>query len=117
MAAKREIRLGTLIVGILTALMIIVSQMFYFETAIPSKKEVKTDQQDDQSSDSETYFTLPSSTLPSSSTQVEFQQQSFCLFEIIFPQREVLQHDFSISLPLGKFFQALLHTIISPNAP
>ena len=119
MAAKREIRTITLVTGLITALAIVVSQFFYFEKPEPSKKEVKTEQQQDQSSDnqSDVYITLPSSTLPSSTTHPEFQQQSFCLFEIIFPEKEVEQHDFSVSIPLGKFFQTLFRTIISPNAP
>lgn len=108
--------------GILTALVIVVSQLFYFEKPVQSKDEAKADQQTEQSSDasdtnSEAYITLPSSTLPSSSTHVEFQQQSFCLFEIIYPEKDAEQHDFSVSLPLSKFFQTLFHTLISPNAP
>ena len=119
MAAKREVRTISLITGIITALAIVVSQFFYFEKPEPLKKEVKTEQHQDSSSDnqSDAYITLPSSTLPSSTTHPEFQQQSFCLFEIIFPEKEVEQHDFSISIPLGKFFQTLFGTIISPNAP
>ena len=118
MAAQREVRTISLITGIITALAIIVSQFFYFEKPEPAKKEVKTEQQQDQSSDqSEAYITLPSSTLPSSTTHPEFQQQSFCLFEIIYPEKEAEQHDFSVSIPLGTFFQTLFHTIISPNAP
>lgn len=109
----------TLITGIITALVIVVSQFFYFEKPEPSKKEVKTEHQQDPSSDnqSDAYITLPSSTLPSSTTHPEFQQQSFCLFEIIYPEKEAEQHDFSVSIPLGTFFQTLFHTIISPNAP
>ena len=119
MTQNREIRFGTLIAGILTALAIIVSQFFYFEKVDHAKKEVKTDQHEDQSSDTDngTYITLPSSTPPSSSTTVEFLQHSICLFEIIFPEREVAVPDLRSSLSLSKFFQTLFHTLISPNAP
>jgi hypothetical protein len=119
MAAKREVRSISLITGIITALAIVVSQFFYFEKPDSLEKKASTGQQQDQSSDNHTdaYITLPSSTLPSSTTHPEFQQQSFCLFEIIFPEKEVEQHDFSVSIPLGKFFETLFTTIISPNAP
>lgn len=119
MTKNREIRFGTLVAGVLTALAIIVSQFFYFEKVDHSKKEVKTEQQEGQSSDADngTCITLPSSTPPSSSTHVEFLQHSFCLFEIIFPEREVTVPDLAGSLSLGKFFQTLFHTLISPNAP
>ena len=107
--------------GILTALVIVISQLFYFEKPAQTKNEVKTEQTSDASSDAsdshQAYITLPSSTLPSSSTHIEFQQESFCLLEIIFPEKDVEQHNFSVSLPLSKFFQTLFHTIISPNAP
>lgn len=119
MRRNREIRFGTIIVGILTALAIIVSQFFYFEKVDHPKKEVKAAQHDDQSSNAEngTYITLPSSTPPSSSTHVEFLKDSFCLFEIIFLEKEVAVPDLGGSLSLGKLFQTLFHTLISPNAP
>jgi hypothetical protein len=117
MTGKARIRTTTLIAGILTALVIVVSQLFYFETAHVAKKEIKTEQQqqDDQSGD-EAYITLPSSTLPSS-THVEFGQEIFYLFDILFEEEKIEEHDFNVSLPLSKFFQTLFGTIISPNAP
>ena len=119
MTRNRHVRFGTLIAGILTALTIVVSQLFYFEKVDHGKKEVKTEQQEDQSSDTDdgTFISLPSSTLPSPSTHVEFLQHSVCLFEIIFPVREVAVPDLGSSLSLSKFFQTLFHTLISPNAP
>jgi hypothetical protein len=122
MTKNRQIRFGTLIAGILTALVIVVSQLFYFEKFDHAKKEVKTEQPEGQGQSSDatddgTYISLPSSTLPSSSTHVEFLQHSFCLFEIIFPEREVAVPDLGSSLSLSKFFQTLFHTLISPNAP
>jgi hypothetical protein len=116
MTGKARIRTTTLIAGILTALVIVVSQLFYFETAHVAKKEIKTEQQQDDQSGDEAYITLPSSTLPSS-THVEFGQEIFYLFEVLFEEEKVEEHDFNVSLPLSKFFQTLFGTIISPNAP
>lgn len=123
MTGKARIQTGTLVAGILTALVIVISQLFYFEAHhYTSKKEVKTEQQQgdhqsdqDQSGDG-AYITLPSSTLPSS-THVEFNQETFCLFEILFEEEKTEEHDFNVSLPLSKFFQTLFGAIISPNAP
>lgn len=118
MAKKAHIQTTTIITGVLTALIIVVSQLFYFETAHTCKKEIKTEQQQDDQSQSgdEAYITLPSSTLPSS-THVEFNQEAFCLFEILFEEENTEEHDFNVSLPLSKFFQTLFGAIISPNAP
>jgi len=118
MTRKARIQTGTIIAGIFTALVIVVSQLFYFEAHHhTAKKEVKTEHQqhNDQSSDG-AFITLPSSTLPSS-THVEFNQEIFCLFEILFEEEKTEEHDFSVSLPLSRFFQTLFEDIISPNAP
>ena len=118
MAKKAHIQTTTIITGVLTALIIVVSQLFYFEQAHTCKKEIKTEQQqrDQSQSDDGAYITLPSSTLPSS-THVEFNQEAFCLFEILFEEEKTEEHDFNVSLPLSKFFQTLFGAIISPNAP
>ncbi len=118
MAKKAHIQTTTIITGVLTALIIVVSQLFYFEQAHTCKKEIKTEQQqgDQSQSDDGAYITLPSSTLPSS-THVEFNQEAFCLFEILFEEEKAEEHDFNVSLPLSKFFQTLFGAIISPNAP
>ncbi|MFD1002239.1 hypothetical protein ACFQ21_23140 [Ohtaekwangia kribbensis] len=118
MAQKEHIQTTTIITGVLTALIIVVSQLFYFEQAHTCKKEIKTEQQqgDQSQSDDGAYITLPSSTLPSS-THVEFNQEAFCLFEILFEEEKTEEHDFNVSLPLNKFFQTLFGAIISPNAP
>ncbi|MBT1709776.1 hypothetical protein KK062_16145 [Fulvivirgaceae bacterium PWU5] len=116
MAGKADIRFGTLAAGVLTALIVIVSQLFYFQTAAHhSKKEVKTEQQDSSTPDG-TYITLPSSTLPSSS-HVVFQQQVFCLFTVLVKTVETSAPDRSVSPTPSRFFRTLFRTIISPNAP
>jgi len=117
MAKKATIRTWTLITGLATALVIIVSQLFYFAAPQHTKKDVQTEQQQNQSDDAGSFITLPSSTLPSTTTHVEFQQESFCLFEILFEEGEVTETAFDFKLPVGKLFLTLFQTIISPNAP
>ena len=115
MTRKSKIRLGTLIAGILTALVVVISQLFYFQTAAHAKKEVKTEQQQSEDSGDEAYITLPSSTLPSS-VHIELDQ-CFCLLEIFSEEEEDEDHTINFTPPVSQFFQILLGAIISPNAP
>ena len=99
------------------ALVIIVSQLFYFEGPREEKSDIKTEQQSQSQSTDESYvISLPTSILPSY-LHVEFQQASFCLFEILFETTAVKEAAFDFKLPTGKFFQTLFQSIISPNAP
>lgn len=111
-------RIWTLITGLSMAVVIIVSQLFYFEGPRQEKSDIKTEQQNQssQSTDEGYVISLPTSILPSY-LHVEFQQASFCLFEILFETREVKEAAFNFKLPKGKFFQTLFQSIISPNAP
>lgn len=117
MHKKAQIRSGMLAIGLLTALAIVISQLFCFQagTHAKAKKETKTEQQEQQNGD-DTYVSIPSSSLPSSS-HVELQQETFCLFEIILEDKESTTHDTGIGLPINQFFQTLFGAIISPNAP
>ncbi len=117
MKNKATIQTGTIIAGVLTAVVIVVSQLFYFEKAHIVKKEIKTEQSSSDDAGDEAYITLPSSTLPSSSTHVEFNQEAFFLFEIVFEEKEQTEPYFNIKLPLSTFFRTLFGAIISPNAP
>src|SRR5262245_45746187 len=114
MSQKENKRIWTLITGLSMAVVIIVSQLFYFEAPHQEKQDTQTEQ---QSQDEGSYvISLPSSTLPSS-IHVEFQQECFCLFEILFETEEVKESVLDFDLPTGKFFQTLFGSIISPNAP
>ncbi|HEY3403524.1 MAG TPA: hypothetical protein VGK59_09070 [Ohtaekwangia sp.] len=116
MTKKATIQTWTLVTGMATALVIVISQLFYFSAPQYTKTEVKTEQQQNQSEDA-SVISLPSSTLPSSATHVEFQQESFCLFEILFEEDEATETAFDLKLPVSKLFQTLFQSIISPNAP
>jgi hypothetical protein len=116
MKRKTEIRLGTLAIGIVTALAIVISQFFSFQDADQSKlkKETKTEQHDTQSGD-EAYLTV-STSLPSS-FHVEIQQETFFLFEILLEDEKGTETHIDFGTPVNQFFQTLFGTIIAPNAP
>jgi hypothetical protein len=118
MNKKAKIRSGMLAVGLLTALAIVVSQLFYFQAATHAKvkKETKTEQQEQQNGD-DTYVSLPSTSSLPSSPHVELQQETFCLFEIILEDKESATHSADFGTPINQFFQTLFGAIISPNAP
>lgn len=97
------------------AVVIIVSQLFYFEGPRQEKSDIQTEQQS-QSTDESYVISLPTSILPSY-LHVEFQQASVCLFEILFETTAVKEAAFDFKLPTGKFFRTLFQSIISPNAP
>jgi hypothetical protein len=112
-----EIRKDSLTIAVaLTALAIVFSQLFYFQTSAQTEGEVKTEQQDSQQEESQAYISLPSASLPSS-THVELSQTMVFLFEIIFERTESDERSFSVLLPLNRFFKALFDGVISPNAP
>ncbi len=101
--------------GVLTAMLVVFSQLFFFEAASYAKKEIKTEKQENQPGD-ELTITLPSFSQPSS-VNVELHQKSFCLFEILFEKSNEERNAHPVPLLVGKFFQTLFRVIISPNAP
>ncbi len=106
-----------LAVGILAAIAIIFSQLFYYQSQGHDNREVKTEQQQDQSSDNdEAFYSAPSTSLPSS-TQVEIHHKSFLLLEILLEDKEVEVSNEQTTFRLGTFLQTLFKVIISPNAP
>lgn len=117
MEKKSAIRFGTLVLGVLTALAVVLSQLFFFH--VPAEHKVKKEHQEaatDSSGDDAAYYTLPSSTLPSSA-HVEVNQETFCLFEILFEEEDVETEASTVTLPVSHYLQTLLGAIISPNAP
>jgi hypothetical protein len=105
--------------GIITALVIVFSQVFYFQASNYAKKEVKKElgKSDEKSSDRDnSYITLPSIS-QSSSTHVEVGHESSFLQEILFEDIKEKTHRLEIPFSLGSFFNTLFRVIISPNAP
>ena len=112
---KIELRKNCLIIAVTMTVMAIVSSQFsVFQPGNHAKKEVKTEQHEDNTRD-EVYISLPSS-MPSS-THVELSQTMVFLFEILFEKKEIQKGDFNILLPPNRFFKTLFDGVISPNAP
>ena len=108
----------TLLAGIATAGVIIFSQLFYFQAANYCQEKAETEQhKHDQKKDgAETYISIPSSTI-SSSSHIEITQDLSFVLEILFERESKEEEVTSISVPVNRFFQTLFRFIISPNAP
>jgi hypothetical protein len=109
-----------MIMGVITALVVVFSQVFYFQASNYAKKEVKSGQEKKQDKQSETdnhYTSLPSISQPTTATHVEADHESSFLLEILFEDKEEPTDLAAVPLSLGKFFHTLFRVIISPNAP
>lgn len=108
----------TLFFGILTALVIVLSQLFWFQAATFTKKVAETEQKKDAAKEAtqEAQISLPSSSLPSTNTVVVEHDFSF-IHEILFEKENSTEVSKSVLQTAGKFFQTLFRAIISPNAP
>jgi hypothetical protein len=103
-------------VALAVMVILVFCQLFYYHAAdYSTKKEIKTEQQDDQSQE-KLYISQPSSSLPSS-THVELNQTLIFLFEIVFENKRIEKRDLNVSLPVNRFFKTLFDGVISPNAP
>lgn len=120
MKKKETKRKLTLAMGLITAVMVVVTQLFFFQVQEPSsKKEVAAAQHEDSSTSSsseEAYFTMPSSTLPSSN-HVEVHQETFFLIEILFGEEDSSVSFEIVTKPVSQWLFTLFRTAISPNAP
>lgn len=119
---RRQSRLILIITGLLTAAVILLSQLFFVQNNGLTKKEVKTEQTEDlENPNQETPEDLvitatPSISIPISSTIEVEKEQSF-IFEILFEHEITFPNKVEINRSLGKFFQHMFRVIISPNAP
>jgi hypothetical protein len=112
---KRDVtKIVTMSMGILVALAIVCSQLFYFQPASVPKKETKTEQQ--ENSDDQVSFSVPSTSLPSS-VHVVLNPNVFLLFEILFEENVSKIPELTVAIPLGQFFRTVFGLTISPNAP
>jgi hypothetical protein len=117
---------ATVILGVITALIIVLSQVFYYQGAGYCTTAKGTIEQHDQagqpeqsaekSRSSASFISLPSITVLSS-FHAAFQHPSIFLFELTSNGEEPESWTPEISIFLGKYFQTLFHIIISPNAP
>jgi hypothetical protein len=109
-------RILTLLVGLLTALVIVFSQLFYFQAATYCQKKVETTQHDKNTGGTESYISIPSSTI-SSTPHIEINQDLSFVLEILFEKKAEEQLPANITASAGRLFQTLFRFIIAPNAP
>lgn len=111
-------RIWTLFFGIITALVIVVSQLFWFQATTPAKKSAVEEQTatPDEEGSQQAHISLPSSSLPSTNTVVVNHEFSF-IHEILFEEESTSETASTLVSATGKFFQTLFRTAISPNAP
>ena len=106
----------TLLAGIATAGVIIFSQLFYFQAANYCQEKVDTEQQAHKKDGTESYISIPSSSI-SSSSHIEITQDLSFVLEILFEGESKEEEVTRISVPVNRIFQTLFRFIISPNAP
>ena len=109
-------RILTLLAGIVTAGVIVFSQLFYFQAANYCQEKVDTEQHDQKADAPETYISIPSSTI-SSTTSIEINQDISFVLETLLEGESEEETDHSVSILANKFFHTLFRFIISPNAP
>lgn len=104
-----------LLAGI-TVLVIVFSPVVHYKTSLPVKKTELAEKQQEKPAD-ETQISLPTFSLPSP-LQIQVNLESYCLFEIFFPDTGLKETAFPETRLLPqKLFQTLFRVIISPNAP
>jgi hypothetical protein len=108
-------RILMLLAGIATAMVIVFSQLFYFQAATYCQKKVDAEQHD-QKTGHESYISIPSSTI-SSTSHIEINQDLSFLLGILFEVKSEQEESTEIVFPVDRFFQTLFRFIISPNAP
>jgi hypothetical protein len=106
----------TLLAGIATAAVIIFSQLFYFQAANYCQQKVETEQEAHKKDGTESYISIPSSSI-SSSSHIEITQDLSFVLEILFEGESKEEEVTRISVPVNRIFQTLFRFIISPNAP
>jgi hypothetical protein len=116
---RRKYKSATIVLGLATALLVVFSQLFFYQGAELCKKEVKIEKKESsesQDSKNESIVSLPSFTVQAACS-VHLSHEAVLLFEIFSSEnkRTVISHD--IPVALGKYFLTLFRIIIAPNAP
>ncbi|MBX2964238.1 MAG: hypothetical protein KF687_17125 [Cyclobacteriaceae bacterium] len=109
-------RVGSLVVGILTAAIIVISQVFF----IPNQSQIKSgsdSEQQDATPEGAEFFSPSAYSLPSSSTTVVLNHDLSCIEEILFGEPSTREIPTLVQRSVGKLFKALFQFIIAPNAP
>jgi hypothetical protein len=111
---KRNIRLLTVFVGCLLAMVIVCSQVYSLQSKISST----TEQTDDSSSEdsNSASISMASFSLPSP-VNVQINLDPHCLFEIVFENVKAEVPHTSLPSIEEKLLITLFRVIIAPNAP
>ena len=102
--------------GIAVALAIICSQLLYSIPVPFQKKETKTEQHQQEDSEDQVYFSVPSTSMPSSSN-TELNPNVFFLFDILLDEFNPEVPALVLAIPRSEFFRTIFGLFISPNAP
>ena len=113
---KNRLQSLTIAMGVILSLAIICSNLFQFQSRSFAKKEVKTEQTENENKSEETVSVFSSFSLPTPA-QVQLTLQSYCLFEISFEKSNDEIRTSEIPLHPEKLLQTLFSVIIAPNAP
>ena len=119
---KRQVRqrILTVILGLITAGAVVLSQAFYYQLTEFKKESVKTEQSDSSSQDksehSETFISVPDSSIPSTFT-IELNQELTVVREILFRADNDGEVYHAPAISAGQIFHTLFSVLISPNAP
>lgn len=118
---KNVIQLFTMITGIVTALVIVFSQFFYFQEAESAKKLTSsrsTEQHEKQNkAHKKAFISLPSFSQQASTLADVHPKSPMYLFDIVFGESNDQERSQEVPISVGKFFQTLFRVFISPNAP
>jgi hypothetical protein len=108
-------RIATLIFGLATALVLVLSPLFCFQP-YPHKAQVKTEQQEEKQAEKlATVISLPAPQTQQVSSQTA---SDFALIEEIIQQTKTKTERVKNTLvTTGKFFNTVFRFLISPNAP
>jgi hypothetical protein len=117
MKTSGKIHLLTVIVGVITAVVIVLTQLFYFELSTPIKLNTETEQESSASGHQGEVISMPSSYSLPSSTSVLLEHEFSIIEEILFDGEKAYSLPLALPLASGKLFRALFQFIISPNAP
>lgn len=116
MEISRKYKILTLLAGIATALVIVFSQLFYFQAATYCQKKVETEQQSKQKeAGHEAYISIPSNTI-SSVSHIQISEGLTFVMETLFEAEETETTTETPTLVSG-LLQTLFRFIIAPNAP
>ena len=105
-----------LLAGIATAMLIVFSQLFYFQAATYCQKKADTEHRDQKEKSNETYVSIPSSSITSVSN-IEINQDLSFVIETLFDSNNESEPAVEVSSSVGRLFQTLFRFIIAPNAP